>query len=378
MKNPDRGYPVVNRRDFLKITGGTAVGLGLAACGGSQAPSAVSGATKNVVYKGEVFNAKGATLKLAMWGGPYQQYVDQLVLKKFEKDFNCNISYDSAFPWFPKFAANGVKNPAYDVANWNLPDLFQTARAGDYFVPITELKANVPNAKDLWPFASANGHGLTYAWSQYGFAYRKDKVPAPQHFTDFWKSVYAGKRATYITANTLQMVFFMVASDAFGGSVENISAGLSAMRKAMPMLVSDFTGNMQASLARGEANIAVLDDGEAYNSIDKGVPLGFYYWSTKKPILTQTLTVSKYSGTVQKRLAYALVNRICSPTFMEKFGALEYYHPTNKLATMPSVLAKRGLKNTSEATSGLWIPPWNWYLDNEQKITAQVDQIFGK
>lgn len=373
MKNDDSK---VSRRDFLKVAGGATASLG--AVGFTGVPAILSDWAKDVNYKGGVFNAHGATLKVAMWGGPYQQYMNRLVLNKFQKDFNCHISYDSAFPWFPKFAANGVKNPVFDVANWNLPDLFQTARTGDYFVSIADLKHNVPNAKDLWPFASANGHGLTYMWSQYGFAYRKDRVPAPHHFKDFWKPVYKGKRGTYITANTLQMVFFMVAADVWGGNVKNINAGLSAMRKGMPMIISDFTGNMQASLARGEVDIAVLDDGEAYNSIDKGVPLGFWYWTEKKPILTQTLTVSKYSGSMQKKLAYALVNRICSPTFMEQFGRLEYYHPTNKHAKMPSVLAKRGLKNTENATHGLWIPPWNWYLDHEQQITAQVDQIFGK
>ena len=122
----------------------------------------------------------------------------------------------------------------------------------------------------------------------------------------------------------------------------------------------------------------MLDDGEAYQLQDKGLPVGFTYWTEKKPILDQTLTVSKHSSPVQKRLAFALANRILSPEVSTQLAKANYYRPTNKLARLSPALAKRGLRNSATQTRGLWIPPFEWYVAHQQEITTGLDQIFGK
>jgi putative spermidine/putrescine transport system substrate-binding protein len=256
--------------------------------------------------------------------------------------------------------------------------MFKTARTGDYFVPIDELKANVPNSADLWPFAFDNGHGITYLFSQVGYAYRKDLVdPPPTRFADFWEDRFGGKRATYITSNTLQMVFFMVASKVFGKDEMDMNAGFDAMQRAMPMKISDFTGNMQTLIERGEAVIVVQHDGEPYAQIDKGIPLGWMSWTERSPILDQTKTVSRWSEPMQKKLAYALIQRSTDPAYQEAIGAQLYERPTNSKSKIVDNLASKGVVNTADAAKQLWIPPLDWYLDNEQAITERVDKIFG-
>src|SRR5262249_39596827 len=152
-----------------------------------------------------------------------------------------------AWPWFPKFVAGGVDNPPFDVTNWNLPELFKTAKAGDaqggFFVPIEEVKANVPNSADLWDFAYQFGHGITYLFSQLGYGYRTDTGDPPTDFKSFWEDRFADKRGTYITSNTLQMIFFIMADLVYGSGEEDTASGIDAMKKAMPMKISDFTGN---------------------------------------------------------------------------------------------------------------------------------------
>src|SRR5262249_4966901 len=151
---------------------------------------------------------------------------------------NCKIQYDSAFPWFPKYTVAGPKASPLDATNWNLPEMFKTARAGDYFLPQGELAANVPSAKDLWPFALRNGAGLTWAFGQYCYPYRTDLVtPVPSGFKSFWEDRFRGSRATYITSNTLFMAFFLMSSLIWGGDQTNIKAGIDAMRRAMPMKI---------------------------------------------------------------------------------------------------------------------------------------------
>ena len=67
------------------------------------------------------------------------------------------------------------------------------------------------------------------------------------------------------------------------------------------MKISDFTGNMQALMDRGEVVIAVQNDAEPLQARDRGAPFGFMYWTEREPILTQTKTISRYAEPMEKR-----------------------------------------------------------------------------
>ena len=122
-------------------------------------------------WDGEPFDAGGATFILGEWGGFWEEFVRGAVIENFEKTYNCTIAYDSSWPWFPKYVASGPQDPAFHMCNWNLPEMMKTARAGDYFLPIEDIKANVPHAADCWDFAFANGIGVTWAFGQYAYVY---------------------------------------------------------------------------------------------------------------------------------------------------------------------------------------------------------------
>ena len=100
-------------------------------------------ATQDVYWDGQAFDAGGAFLNLGDWPGQWQDMQHQNLIDQFQTDFNCTVQYDSSWPWFLKFAAGGPRNPPLDVTNWNMPEMFKTARTGDYFVPLDELKGNV-------------------------------------------------------------------------------------------------------------------------------------------------------------------------------------------------------------------------------------------
>lgn len=375
----------VTRRQFIRAGGVGAAAALLAATGGlSEAAFAnlrreeEAEEKPKVIYDGSVFNAKGATLRVAQWGGFWQDFETKVLIKKFEKDFNCKVSYDSAWPWFPKFVAGGPNNPPYDVSHWNLPELFKTAAAGNFFESTAAHKANIPNTKNLWSFGVPR-YGIMSLFGRYGFAYRKDLVKPPiTNFGQFFQDRFKNKRGTYITSNTLQHVFFMASAKWFGGSPKNIEAGFNAMRKFMPGKISDYTGNMQTLLERGEVWVAVLPDAEAFFVMDKGVKLGWYYWTHWKPILTQTDVVSRGSKQTQKRLAYAWINRKLTPEWMWQWQKVQYWRPTLKTAKTPPNLASKGVKNTAVALKGLVIPDWDWWNANEQKIVQEVNKIFTR
>lgn len=362
------------RRGFLtgSAAGALALGTGVNLFNINHAFS------QDVTYDGGVFDAGGATLNIAEWGGFWEEIMRKELLDAFEKDFNCKIVYDSAFPWFPKFVAGGVEKPPFAIANWNYQEMFKTAGAGDYFMPLDEMLANMPNSKGLWPFATANGVGVTWSYSRYCYAYRTDLAdPAPAAFKDFWSETFAGKRGTYVTSNGLQMDFFIASCALWGKDQFDLEAGYDAMRKAMPMKISDFTGNMQTLLERGEVINAVQHDAEVYQMMDKGIKIAPYIWSEIKPILTQTKTISKYIDPMQKKLAYALLNRTLDPKFQSVMGTNFYQRPTHKDAVITENLASKGVKNTADAVDGFWTPDWKSYIENEDDIVETVNGIFA-
>ncbi len=362
----------LSRRGFMAAAA-------VSALAARQGSAALAQDEPAVIYDGGVFDAGGETLRIGSWGGFWQDMERRLILDQMQEEFNCQIAYDDAWPWFPKFVAGGVDNPPLDVTNWNLEELYKTTRAGDFFVPIDELSANVPNSADLWEFAYTTGLGITYLFSGYGYGYRTEAGDPPTDFTSFWEERYADKRGAYIASNELFQTWFIMASLVFGEDEYDIEAGVQAVRDAMPMKISDFTGNMQTLLERGEVDICVQTDFEVYAQIDKGIPLGWMYWEEKNPILTQTKVVSRGSNETQKKLAYAYVNRCASNEFQEAVAAELYLRPTNKNVVIPENLASKGVENTEDAATKLWIPDWNWYVDHDGQgdpnITELVNEI---
>lgn len=359
----------VTRRDLLKAS--TAAGAALGLFNINHAWS------KDVTWDGQPFDAGGATLHMAEWGGFWQESFTKFVLPGFEKTYNCKIAWDSSFPWFPKFAASGPKSPPFALANWNLADMFKTAKAGDYFLPLDDVLPNIPNAANLWDFAKVTGVGITWAYGRYVFGYRTDQVSPPlASFKDFWRPALKGKRATYVTVNELQMTFFLTACAVFGKDQYDANAGYKAMKELVPIKLSDFTGNMQTLLERGEVNAGVQWDGEMWAMQDRGIKVGLYTWEEMKPLLTQSRTISKYADPVQKKLAYALMNQTLDPAVFGKFAELFYLRPTcNNIPVTPKMAAK-GITNTADSVKGFWIPDFPKYLENSDEIEETVNGIF--
>ncbi len=331
---------------------------------------------QDVGYDGEVFDAGGATLNIGEWGGGWEEFVRKALTDQFEADFNCKINWDSSFPWFPKFVTQGAQDPVYDITNWNLPNLTQTKQAGDYFLTTDEVRENVPNAADCWDFAFASGAGVTWAYQPYVYAYRTDLAGEIDDFRDFWDPRFANKRGTYSTENGLMHAFFMATAKAWGKDQYDMQAAFEALENAMPMKISEFTFNMLSLLERGEVEIAVHIEGEALSLKRKGVAVDVWEWDSK-PILTQTKTISRYADPMQKKLAFALLNRTLSTEFLEAFGEEFLWRPTNRNAAMATALASEGLTNTADAVSAYWVPDWDFFVANKPEITDRLNQIFG-
>lgn len=362
----------VSRRHFLKYAAAGTAAAGLPLFNINHAWS------QDVTYDGQAFDAQGANLVVADWGSFWEALMRKEIIDSFEKEFNCRIVYDSASPWFPKLAAQGPKNPAFAVVNWNYGEMFKTAGAGDYFTPLDEMVANMPNAAGLWPFATDNGVGISWTYTRYCYGYRTDMAsPAPASFKDFWADRYANLRGSFVTSNGLLPDFFLAACQQFGKDQYDLEAGFDAIRSAMPMKLSDFTGNMQTLLERGEVAIGVQHDGEIYQMMDRGIPVAPHIWSDVQPILTQVKTVSRYLEPMQKKLAYAFVDRFLEPRFQTVLGTELYFRPAHRDAAVSANLAAKGVVNTADAVKDYWTPDWSFYVQNEQDIVETLNEIYA-
>lgn len=368
-KSTEKG---LNRRQLLKG------GAGALAASGIASSFFINHAwSQDVLWDGEPFDAGGATLRLNEWGGFWEEFMRAQILDEFEKTYNCKVAYDSSFPWFPKYVASGPQNPAFNVGNWNLNEIIKLSRIGDFFLTVDEMKSNIPNASELWDFAFGSGLGITWGFGQYAYVYRTDLLdPAPEGFKSFWDERLADKRGTYITSNGLQQTFFMTSAAEWGKDQYDLDAGYDAMRRAVPLKISDFTGNMQTLVERGEVEMGVQWEGEIFLQMDKGISVASLPWPMK-PILTQTQSVSRYSDPVEKKLALAYVNAKLDPDFQNVAADTFYVRPSNKNVVLPERLTNKGVTNTADALEGLWIPDWNWYLDNEDDIVETVNEIFA-
>ncbi|MGD0187655.1 MAG: twin-arginine translocation signal domain-containing protein [Roseiarcus sp.] len=334
--------------------------------------------SKDVLWDGKPFDAGGATLRIAEWGGFWEESVRKYLLSDFEKEYNCKISWDSGFPWFPKFTAGGPKTPFCDIANWNLKDMYQSARAGDFFLPLDDVLPNIPNAVNLWDFAKVTGLGITWSYGRYTFGYRTDLIDAPiKAFKDFWRPSLAGKRGTYVTVNELQMTLFLTSCAVFGKDEFDFKAGYEAMKGLVPVKTSDFTGNMQALLERGEVIACNQWDGEMWAMEDRGVKTAQYIWEEKKPLLTQSRTISKYAEPMQKKLAFAFMDRTLDSKVFGKFADLFYLRPTCKNIEITPKMATKGITNTADSVKGFWIPDYQRYLDHADEVEETVNAIFS-
>ena len=68
--------------------------------------------SKDVIWDGKPFDAGGAELRMAEWGGFWEELVRKYLLPDFEKDYNCKIAWDSGVPVVPEIRRRRTEEPA--------------------------------------------------------------------------------------------------------------------------------------------------------------------------------------------------------------------------------------------------------------------------
>jgi len=349
-----KGKDGISRRNLLKATGaiGAASFLGFPAILRASSP---------------------AVLRITGWGGKWETIVNNHVYPPFEKEFNCKIETDKAFPFVPKLLASSKTKPIYDILHANSNEQWQAFETG--FVEEKIDPRKVPNLQDVYPYAVSDKIvGVSIFTSGIGFGYRTDKIStAPTSWKDIWDKKYANVRATYIITNSLGSSFVMMAGKIFGKSLQDMDAAFKAIEDLRPIKQVDFTGTMEKLLLSGEVHIGVIHDSAIWRHLAAKAPLSWV--GPKEGVLALEQVYSVTKGSDKKELAYAFINHILSPKIQKLMVEELWYSPSNKKVTLGPEFTSR-LFATEEKVKQLIQVDWKWFNANQDPLTIRYNKIF--
>ena len=164
-----------------------------------------------------VFDSGGATLRVGSWGGFWEEMERKYLLDQFAAGLQLHQSSTtqpgpgsrSSSP-----AASTI-HPSTSPTGTCLSCIRRRRRARPRAASSCRSKSCKPTfrtAPTSGTSPTSSATVITYLFSQLGYGYRTDQGDPPTDFKSFWEERYADKRGTYITSNTLQMIFFIVAS----------------------------------------------------------------------------------------------------------------------------------------------------------------------
>jgi len=289
-------------------------------------------------FRHPLADAQPKTLVVTGYGGRWSEVMKRALVAPFEKKYGARVEIVTGITteWVAKLMAAGPDNPPFDVVMGNEPPLPIPRERGFFDRRNPGLAPNITHVYDK---ALVGDTSLAIFWARIGLAYRTDMgLPRPTSWKDLWNPAYEGKRGIYVIGNTLGITTLFMASKSFGRGDFDVDAGIAAIKRLQAKMV-DFTGTMLRHLESKEVGIAVLDDAEAWDLANRGIPVDWVAPSDGVPILDQVIQVTR--GSKSKDLAWKLVDMYLSPEVQTAFATELFFSPTNKTVKVPADVAKR-------------------------------------
>ncbi|SKA33861.1 putative spermidine/putrescine transport system substrate-binding protein [Enhydrobacter aerosaccus] len=348
------GLIMISRRKALRA------GAGLAAAATIGAPA--------------ILHAETKTLKITTWGGKWGDIMKDTLLPMFEKEHDCKVSADQAFPFLPKLQASSKNDPLYDVFHTNSNEQWSAVEQGLVLDKITAKE--VPNIADVYPWANSDKIvGVAIFTSAIGLGYRTDKgITPPKSWKDLADPKLAGARGGYlIPVNSLGQCHLMMLGKVYGKGLQDLDAAYKALEQLKPIKLVDFTGQMEKMLLSGEVSEGVIHDSGVYRYEGANrQPVDFCSPTEGVMALEQVLNVTP--GSKVKELAFAFVNFMLRPEVQKLLAEGVWYSPANKKVKLDAKYDAK-LLTTPEKVATLIQPDWKWYNARKDDIDARVTKI---
>lgn len=299
----------------------------LTACGSSNTTSSKESSCTTL----NVFNAT--------------EYMKEEVYKKFAKDNNIKIVYDtfeSNEAMYTKFSS-GVTT--YDLI---IPSDYMIQNLIEKNLLQKLDKSKLPNAKGFFSSIASpeydknQEYSLPYMWGTVGIAYNKNKVDVADLDKDGWAILKNSKYANQVYAYDSDRDGFLPALKNLGYSLNTSNKAeldkavvwLNEMNEATkPVFVTD---QVQDGMIAGEKNIAVLYSGDANIIISENKDVAYYTPKEGTNIWVDAMVIPANAKCPD--LAHKFINYLLDPEVMKE-NAIEIGY-TPSLQAVAEKLAK--------------------------------------
>ncbi|HVF64258.1 MAG TPA: extracellular solute-binding protein [Casimicrobiaceae bacterium] len=285
------------------------------------------------------------TLIVNTQGGEYQELVERVVIRPFEKKFGVKITHDAtgtASQDYAKIrAARGA--PGFDVAGLLTPPEVILGVKEGLLEKVTERE--VPNLKFVhektWsviPPGSGAAHTLQYA----ALVYNRDKIERPRSWADYWEpqkrygEKIKGHVINYNPANLLSVYALIHAAQLGNGGVDNMEPAWARLKAQKPYVGVVVTGSAEAvpHFENGEVWISPYWSARSGYYIDRGMP--FEMVIPQEGVIGLFDVACVPTGAKNKKLAYEFLNWRLDRDVQREWALAYFSSPTRPDVDLPA------------------------------------------
>ncbi|MDB5614957.1 MAG: spermidine/putrescine transporter substrate-binding protein [Devosia sp.] len=279
-------------------------------------------AASAAVLSGAATIAHGQELIVNSYGGPYEQIIQDAIIKPFEEQFGVSVIYDAVGSSQQDYAKIKATNgrPGFDVVVMTASQSLEGCREG----LLEPLSAEaVPNLAHLNAAISAVAGecGAVHELQYLALLYRTDMFEeAPTSWTDLYDERLDNRIVLPTFANIMAAFLTQLMSSVHGGDIDNnIDPGFEAMARlaAQSIGFEQASAILESYIRDGRVWAMPFWDGRAQLLVDSGAPVDYVLPKEGSIPLIATLNVPV--GADNKELALQFVDFFLEKTSQERW-----------------------------------------------------------
>lgn len=256
------------------------------------------------------------------YGGPYEQIIQDAIIKPFEEKFGVTVIYDavgSSQQDYAKIKATGGR-PGFDVVVMTASQSLEGCRE-NLLVPMSV--ETVPNLAHLNATISdvAGPCGAVHEIQYLSLLYRTDMLtPPPVGWKDLFDERLKGRIVLPTFANIMAAYLTQILAAAEGGDIDtDIDPGFAAMVRLAPQSIGfeQSSAILESYIVDGRVWAMPFWDGRAQLLVDSGAPVDYILPIEGSIPLIATLNVPV--GAEHKELALKFVDFFLEKTSQENW-----------------------------------------------------------
>ncbi|UXN67905.1 ABC transporter substrate-binding protein (plasmid) [Devosia neptuniae] len=294
--------------------------------------------------------AHGQELIVNSYGGPYEQIIQDAIIKPFEEQYGVSVIYDAVGSSQQDYAKIKATNgrPGFDVVVMTASQSLEGCREG-LLEPLSV--ETIPNLAHLNAAVSAVAGecGAVHELQYLALLYRTDMLEeAPVSWTDLFDERLDNRIVLPTFANIMAAFLTQLMSSVHGGDIDNnIDPGFEAMARlaAQSIGFEQASAILESYIQDGRVWAMPFWDGRAQLLVDSGAPVDYILPEEGSIPLIATLNVPV--GADNKELALKFVDFFLEKTSQERW--VEGYKVGSARADIEVSEEARARKITTQA-----------------------------